>query len=116
MERFITIDIEYLHDELSKVKVMLPRQGYNREEMSLYDILAYMTRFINNVYLIKVNYPRLKSRDFPPVIKLYPDEKDFDKAFYFVRDAMDKMNGKRIKTSVQNFKEKIKEKFKHKKQ
>lgn len=39
---------------------MLPRQGYNREEMSLYDILAYMTRYVNNVYLIKLKDGRYR--------------------------------------------------------
>lgn len=29
MGDFVTRDIEYLRDELSKVKIMLPRQGYN---------------------------------------------------------------------------------------
>ena len=61
MSDFVTRDIEYLHDELSKVKIMLPRQGYNREEMSLYDILAYMTRFTKDVYLIKLNGGRYRA-------------------------------------------------------
>ena len=39
---------------------MLPRAGYNREEMSVYDILAYMTRFGNNVYLVKLKDGRYR--------------------------------------------------------
>jgi len=61
MGNFATRDIEYLRDELSKVNIMLPRQGYNREEMSLYDILAYMTRFIHNVYLVKLKDGRYRA-------------------------------------------------------
>ena len=61
MGDFVTREIEYLHDELSEVKIMLPRQGYNREEMSLYDILAYMTRFSNNVYLVKLKDGRYRA-------------------------------------------------------
>ena len=61
MNDFITKDIEYLHDDLSEVKVMLPRQGHNREEMSLYDILAYMTRFSNDVYLVKLKDGRYRT-------------------------------------------------------
>ena len=57
---FVTRDIEYLHDELSKINIMLPRRGYDREEMSLYDILAYMTRFLNNVYLVKLKNGRYR--------------------------------------------------------
>ena len=57
---FRDIDIEYLRDKLSKVNIMLPRQGYNRKEISLYDILAYMTRFTNNVYLIKLKDGRYR--------------------------------------------------------
>ena len=54
-------EIEYLYDELSKVNIMLPRQGYNREEMSLYDILAYMTRFTKDVYLVKLKDGRYRA-------------------------------------------------------
>ena len=61
MADFVTREIEYLHDELSKVKIMLPRQGYNREEMPLYDILAYMTRFEHNVYLVKLKDGRYRA-------------------------------------------------------
>ena len=65
MRDYVTRDIEYLREELSKAKIMLPRQGYNREEMSLYDILAYMTRFGNNVYLIKLKDGRYRvANDF----------------------------------------------------
>lgn len=60
MSDFRDIDIEYLRDKLSKVNIMLPRQGYNRKEISLYDILAYMTRFTNNVYLIKLKDGRYR--------------------------------------------------------
>ena len=60
MGDYVTIDIEYLRDELSKVKIMLPRAGYNREEMSLYNILAYMTRYGDNVYLIKLKDGRYR--------------------------------------------------------
>lgn len=60
MGDFRDIDIEYLRDELSKVNIILPRQGYNRKEISLYDILAYMTRFANNVYLIKLKDGRYR--------------------------------------------------------
>ena len=41
-------------------------------------------------------------------IELYPDEKDFDKAFYYTRDAMENLRGKKMKL--------LKEKFKHKQQ
>lgn len=61
MGDFVTIEIEYLRYELSKVNIMLPRQGYNREEMSLYDILAYMTRFARNVYLVKLKDGRYRA-------------------------------------------------------
>ena len=60
MGDFVTREIECLREELSKVKIMLPRRGYNREEMSLYDILAYMTRFLNNVYLVKLKDGRYR--------------------------------------------------------
>ena len=61
MGNFVTRDIEYLRDELSKVYIMLPRQGYNREEMSLYDILSYMTRFEHDVYLVKLKDGRYRA-------------------------------------------------------
>ena len=60
MGDFVTIDIEYLRDELSKVKIMLPRMGYDREETSVYDILAYMTSIVTNVYLIKLKDGRYR--------------------------------------------------------
>lgn len=56
----VTIDIEYLRDELSKAKIMLPRMGFDREETSLYDILAYMTSIVTNVYLIKLKDGRYR--------------------------------------------------------
>ena len=61
MSDFVTREIEYLRDELSMVNIMLPRQGYNREEMSLYDILAYMTRFTKDVYLVKLKDSRYRA-------------------------------------------------------
>ena len=57
MSDFVTRDIEYLKDELSKVNIKLPRHGY---KISLYDILAYMTRFANNVYLVKLKDGRYR--------------------------------------------------------
>ena len=69
MGSFVTREIEYLHDELSKVNIMLPRRGYDREEMSLYDILAYMTRFLNNVYLVKLKNGRYRvTSDFRSIL------------------------------------------------
>ena len=69
MGNFVTREIEYLHDELSKVNIMLPRRGYDREEMSLYDILAYMTRFLNNVYLVKLKNGRYRvTSDFRSIL------------------------------------------------
>jgi len=69
MGNFVTREIEYLHDELSTVNIMLPRRGYDREEMSLYDILAYMTRFLNNVYLVKLKNGRYRvTSDFRSIL------------------------------------------------
>ena len=60
MGDFVMRDIEYLRDELSKEKIMLPRMGFDREETSLYDILAYMTSIVTNVYLIKLKDGRYR--------------------------------------------------------
>lgn len=80
MGDFVTREIEYLHDELSEVKIMLPRAGYNREEMSLYDILAYMTRFGNNVYLVKLKDGRYRAAN-DINSKLFESDTETD-AFY----------------------------------
>lgn len=60
MRDFVTRDIEYLRDELSKVKIMLPRRGCSRKMTPLYDILAYMTSIVTNVYLIKLKDGRYR--------------------------------------------------------
>lgn len=46
MNDFTTIDIEYLRSQLSEINVT--------DKLTLYDALAYMTRFTNDVYLIKL--------------------------------------------------------------
>lgn len=59
---------------------MLPREGYNREEMTLYDILAYMTRFGNNVYLVKLKDGRYRAAN-DINSKLFESDTETD-AFY----------------------------------
>lgn len=53
MSDFVTIDIEYLHSQLSEISIT--------DKDTLYDVLLYMTRFCRNVYLIKLKDGRYRA-------------------------------------------------------